>query len=49
LKEKKKLVHPNLGEFVKSHKDLLKADVILISDTAMLSLENPSIDIGVRG
>jgi acetylornithine deacetylase/succinyl-diaminopimelate desuccinylase-like protein len=40
---------PNLGKFVSSHKDLLKADVILISDTAMLSLENPSIDIGVRG
>src|SRR6187455_777426 len=39
----------NLGDFIKSHKDLLKADVILISDTAMLSLENPSIDIGVRG
>jgi acetylornithine deacetylase/succinyl-diaminopimelate desuccinylase-like protein len=39
----------NLGDFVKSHKDLLKADVVLISDTAMLSLENPSIDIGVRG
>jgi len=40
---------PNLADFVKSHKDLLKADVVLISDTAMLSLENPSIDIGVRG
>ena len=39
----------NLADFVKSHKDLLKADVVLISDTAMLSLENPSIDIGVRG
>ena len=39
----------NLTEFVKKHKELLKADVILISDTAMLSLENPSIDIGVRG
>ncbi|MEX6690660.1 dipeptidase [Danxiaibacter flavus] len=39
----------NLGEFVKAHKDLLKADVILISDTAMLSMENPSIDVGVRG
>ena len=39
----------HLAEFVKSHKDLLKADVVLISDTAMLSLENPSIDIGVRG
>lgn len=40
---------PNLATFVSSHTDLLKADVILISDTAMLSLENPSIDIGVRG
>jgi acetylornithine deacetylase/succinyl-diaminopimelate desuccinylase-like protein len=39
----------NLSDFVTSHKDLLKADVILISDTAMLSLENPSIDVGVRG
>ena len=40
---------PNLGKFVSEHKDLLKADVILISDTAMISMENPSIDIGVRG
>jgi acetylornithine deacetylase/succinyl-diaminopimelate desuccinylase-like protein len=40
---------PNLGKFVASHKDLLKADVVLISDTAMISLDTPSIDIGVRG
>ncbi|MFZ9718124.1 MAG: M20/M25/M40 family metallo-hydrolase, partial [Chitinophagaceae bacterium] len=40
---------PNLATFVKAHKDLLKADVILISDTAMISMEHPSIDIGVRG
>ena len=40
---------PNLGKFVADHKDLLKADVILISDTSMLSMDNPSIDIGVRG
>lgn len=40
---------PNLGAFVKEHKELLKADVILISDTSMLSMETPSIDIGVRG
>ncbi len=39
----------HLADFVKANKDLLKADVVLISDTAMLSLENPSIDIGVRG
>ncbi len=40
---------PNLGTFIKEKKEMLKADVILISDTAMLSLENPSIDVGVRG
>jgi acetylornithine deacetylase/succinyl-diaminopimelate desuccinylase-like protein len=40
---------PNLGKFVAAHKDLLKADVILISDSAMISMENPSLDIGVRG
>ncbi len=40
---------PNLGKFVAENKDMLKADVILISDSAMLSMENPSLDIGVRG
>lgn len=40
---------PNLAKFVEANTDLLKCDVILISDTAMISLENPSIDVGVRG
>ena len=40
---------PNLGKFVAENKDLLKADVILISDSSMLSMENPSLDTGVRG
>ena len=40
---------PNLGTFVAANKELLKADVILISDSAMLSMENPSLDTGVRG
>jgi acetylornithine deacetylase/succinyl-diaminopimelate desuccinylase-like protein len=40
---------PNLATFVKENKALLKADVILISDTAMISLDTPSMDIGVRG
>jgi acetylornithine deacetylase/succinyl-diaminopimelate desuccinylase-like protein len=39
----------NLAKFLSTHKDLLKADVILISDSSMLSMETPSIDIGVRG
>lgn len=40
---------PNLGKFVAEHKNLLKADVILISDSSLLSMENPSLDTGVRG
>ena len=40
---------PNLGKFVTTHKELLKADCVLISDTAMLSIDTPSIDTGVRG
>ena len=40
---------PNLAKFVRENKELLKADVILISDSSMLSMENPSLDIGVRG
>ncbi|RTL58955.1 MAG: dipeptidase [Sphingobacteriales bacterium] len=40
---------PNLGKFVAANKELLKADVILISDSSMLSMETPSLDTGVRG
>ena len=39
----------NLGIFVKENKEKLAADVILISDTAMISNENPSITVGLRG
>jgi acetylornithine deacetylase/succinyl-diaminopimelate desuccinylase-like protein len=39
----------NLGTFVKENKSRLKADVILISDTALISLEHPSITTGLRG
>ena len=40
---------PNLGKFLASNREQLKSDVILISDTSMISMENPSIDTGVRG
>lgn len=39
----------NLGDFVKKNKNRLKADVILISDTAMISMEHPSLETGLRG
>ncbi|WP_207425008.1 dipeptidase [Pedobacter sp. SYSU D00535] len=39
----------NLDKFVAANKERLKADVVLISDTAMISLENPSLETGLRG
>jgi acetylornithine deacetylase/succinyl-diaminopimelate desuccinylase-like protein len=39
----------NLGIFVKENKERLKADVVLISDTSMISLETPSLETGLRG
>lgn len=39
----------NLGIFVKANAERLKADVVLISDTSMISMENPSIETGLRG
>ena len=39
----------NLGIFVAENKDLLKADIILVSDTGMLSNDTPSITTGLRG
>ena len=39
----------NLGLFVKANKEKLKADIILISDTALISLDHPSITTGLRG
>jgi acetylornithine deacetylase/succinyl-diaminopimelate desuccinylase-like protein len=39
----------NLGIFVAGNKEKLAADVILISDTSMLSLEHPSITTGLKG
>ncbi len=40
---------PSLPAWVKDHKDLLKADVILVSDTTMISEKVPSINCGMRG
>lgn len=39
----------NLGIFVKENKERLQADVVLISDTSMISLEHPSLETGLRG
>jgi acetylornithine deacetylase/succinyl-diaminopimelate desuccinylase-like protein len=39
----------NLGAFCAANREKLKADMVLISDTSMLSMEIPSIDVGLRG
>lgn len=39
----------SLGDFISNNKDKLAADIILISDTSMLSMENPSITTGLKG
>ena len=39
----------HLGTFVVQNRDMLKADVILISDTSILSNETPSLETGLRG
>jgi acetylornithine deacetylase/succinyl-diaminopimelate desuccinylase-like protein len=39
----------NLGLFVQANKQKLKSDVVLISDTSMLSMEHPSLETGLRG
>lgn len=39
----------NLEDFVKQNKDLLSADVILISDTGIIANDTPSITTGLRG
>jgi acetylornithine deacetylase/succinyl-diaminopimelate desuccinylase-like protein len=40
---------PSLGAFCEAHKELLKADIILVSDTGMIARDIPSITTGLRG
>lgn len=40
---------PGLEDFCLAHKDLLKSDIILVSDTSMVGADVPSITTGLRG
>lgn len=40
---------PNLAPFCEEHKEMLKNDVILISDTSIIAKDVPSINVGLRG
>ena len=39
----------NLEGFLRENKERLEADVILVSDTSMVSMETPSLETGLRG
>jgi acetylornithine deacetylase/succinyl-diaminopimelate desuccinylase-like protein len=39
----------NLDDFIEEHRERLKADYVVISDSTMLSLEQPAISISFRG
>ena len=40
---------PSLSDFCEKHKKMLKADIILVSDTGMIAPDIPSITSGLRG
>jgi acetylornithine deacetylase/succinyl-diaminopimelate desuccinylase-like protein len=40
---------PSLNAFISEHKQMLSADIILVSDTSMLGAELPSLTTGLRG
>jgi len=40
---------PNLKKFCEDHREMLKADIILVSDTGLIAKDIPSITTGLRG
>ncbi len=40
---------PSLEAFLEAHKEMLAADIILVSDTSMIGKDTPSITTGLRG
>ena len=49
LEGEEEIGSPNLVPFIQSHKEILKADVVFVSDTPMFSSTTPSICISLRG
>lgn len=39
----------NLANFIKTNKEKLKADIVLVSDTSMIANDTPSITVGLKG
>ncbi len=49
LEGEEEIGSPSLPKFCEEHKEMLKADVILVSDTGMIAPDVPSITTGLRG
>ena len=49
LEGEEEIGSPSLYGFCEQNKERLKADIILVSDTSMISLATPSITCGLRG
>jgi len=49
LEGEEEIGSPNLVPFIEANKELLKCDMVLISDTAMFGENQPSITYGLRG
>ena len=49
LEGEEEIGSPNLIPFVKENKEMLRCDMVLISDTAMFAEDQPSITYGLRG
>ena len=49
LEGEEEIGSPSLADFCRTHKDKLQCDIILVSDTSMLSADLPSLTTGLRG
>ena len=49
LEGEEEIGSPSLARWAEEHKELLACDLILVSDTTMISREVPSINCGMRG
>ncbi|MDQ2772957.1 MAG: M20/M25/M40 family metallo-hydrolase, partial [Bacteroidota bacterium] len=49
LEGEEEIGSPNLGDFIRQHRRLLRADCAVISDTNLLSANQPALTFGLRG
>ncbi len=49
LEGEEEIGSPSINAFLEEHRDLLKADVVVVSDTSMLGADLPSLTTGLRG